>query len=80
MTAGLIQMIVGLGGLAIISWLLFQGGGGTDMTTAPNDPGGGLKTAFYVASAFAVWGFAFVNPSVSALVSDPQIRPSRERY
>ena len=69
MTAGLIQMIVGLGGLAIVSWLLFQGGGGTDLTTAPNDPGGGLKTAFYIASAFAVWGFAFVNPSVSALVS-----------
>ncbi|MCP4953301.1 MAG: TCR/Tet family MFS transporter, partial [Proteobacteria bacterium] len=44
MTAGLIQMIVGLGGLAIVSWLLFQGGGGTDLTTAPNDPGGGLKT------------------------------------
>ena len=69
MTAGLIQMIVGLGGLAIVSWLLFQGGGGTDLTTAPNDQGGGLKTAFYIASAFAVWGFAFVNPSVSALVS-----------
>jgi len=69
MTAGLIQMIVGLGGLAIVSWLLFQGGGGTDLTTAPNDPGGSLKTAFYIASAFAVWGFAFVNPSVSALVS-----------
>ena len=69
MTAGLIQMIVGLGGLAVVSWLLFQGGGGTDLTTAPNDPGGSLKTAFYIASAFAVWGFAFVNPSVSALVS-----------
>ena len=69
MTAGLIQMIVGLGGLAIVSWLLFQGGGGTDLTTAPNDPGGSLKTAFYIASAFAVWGFAFVNPSVSTLVS-----------
>jgi DHA1 family tetracycline resistance protein-like MFS transporter len=69
MTAGLIQMIVGLGGLAIVSWLLFQGGGGTDLTTAQNDQGGGLKTAFYIASAFAVWGFAFVNPSVSALVS-----------
>jgi len=69
MTVGLIQMILGLGGLAIVSWLLFQGGGGTDLTTAPNDQGGGLKTAFYIASAFAVWGFAFVNPSVSALVS-----------
>ena len=69
MTAGLVQMIVGLGGLAMVSWLLFQEGGGTDLTAVPDDQGGGLKTAFYIASAFAVWGFAFVNPSVSALVS-----------
>ena len=69
MTAGLVQMIVGLGGLAMVSWSLFQGGGGTDLTAVPNDQGGSLKTAFYIASAFAVWGFAFVNPSVSALVS-----------
>ncbi len=69
MTAGLVQMIVGLGGLAMISWLLFQGGEGTDLTAVPKDQVGGLKTAFYIASAFAVWGFAFVNPSVSALVS-----------
>ena len=69
MTAGLVQMIVGLGGLAMVSWLLFQGGGGADLTAVPKDQVGGLKTAFYIASAFAVWGFAFVNPSVSALVS-----------
>ena len=69
MTAGLVQMIVGLGGLAMVSWSLFQGGGGTDLTAVPHDQGGSLKTAFYIASAFAVWGFAFVNPSVSALVS-----------
>jgi DHA1 family tetracycline resistance protein-like MFS transporter len=69
MTAGLVQMIVGLGGLAMVSWSLFQGGGGTDLTAVPSDQGGSLKTAFYIASAFAVWGFAFVNPSVSALVS-----------
>ena len=69
MTAGLVQMIVGLGGLAMVSWSLFQGGGGTDLTAVPHNQGGSLKTAFYIASAFAVWGFAFVNPSVSALVS-----------
>jgi len=69
MAAGLVQMIVGLGGLAMVSWLLFQGGTAADLTIAPDDQGGVLKIAFYIASAFAVWGFAFVNPSVSALVS-----------
>ena len=48
---------------------MFEGGGGADLTAVPNDQGGSLKTAFYISSAFAVWGFAFVNPSVSALVS-----------
>lgn len=69
MAAGLVQMIVGLGGLAMVSWLLFQGGTAADPTIVSNDQGGGLKIAFYIASAFAVWGFAFMNPSVSALVS-----------
>ena len=69
MTAGLFQMIAGLGGLAVVSWLIFEGGIDTDLTTVSDNQDGGLKTAFYIASAFAVWGFAFVNPSVSALVS-----------
>ena len=69
MAAGLVQMFVGLGGLAMVSWLLFQGGTAADLTIVSNDQGGGLKIAFYIASAFAVWGFAFMNPSVSALVS-----------
>ena len=32
MTAGLFQMIAGLGGLAVVSWLIFEGGVDTDLT------------------------------------------------
>ena len=67
MAAGLIQMILGLGGLAVVSWVLFQSQASADV--AFDGVGDGIKVAFYIASAFAVWGFAFVNPSVSALVS-----------
>ena len=79
MTAGLFQMIAGLGGLAVVSWLIFEGGIDTDLNTVSDNPDGGLKTAFYIASAFAVWGFAFVNPSVSRSCHDLQIRLSRGR-
>jgi len=67
MSVGLIQMILGLGGLALVSSVLFQARASADMALDGVDDG--IKTAFYIASAFAVWGFAFVNPSVSALVS-----------
>ena len=72
MAAGLIQMILGLGGLAIVSWVLFQSQDGAGVVFDGVDDGikgDGIRFAFYIASAFAVWGFAFVNPSVSALVS-----------
>ena len=59
--AGVIMMIVGLagvGGIAVAATFLSEG-------TGP----GGLKTVFYLATATAVFGFAFVNPSISALIS-----------
>jgi MFS family permease len=56
--AGVAMMFLGLGGLAAVAWQSGQD------ANAP-----GLKAGFYVTVAVAVFGFAFVNPSVSALVS-----------
>jgi MFS family permease len=56
--AGVVMMIAGLAGLGATAWVATQ-----------PDPAGGLKTLFYLAVSVAVVGFAFVNPSVSALVS-----------
>jgi MFS family permease len=58
MRVGVGLMLLGLGGLALVA----VGGAGPDR-------GGWLKPGFYAAVAVAVVGFAFVNPSVSALVS-----------
>ena len=57
LTAGVVMMILGLGGIAGVAYGVSAG------------ESGGLKTAFYLTTALAVTGFAFVNPSVSALVS-----------
>ena len=61
---GVVLMIVGLAGLGGVAY-------GSTMQSATNDkveiPG--LKVYFYIAMSLAVIGFAFVNPSVSALVS-----------
>jgi DHA1 family tetracycline resistance protein-like MFS transporter len=62
---GVSLMIVGLAGLALIAY----------GTSIPNDLGirdtymSQRKPLFYIAMSVAVIGFAFVNPSVSALVS-----------
>ncbi len=55
---GLVLMIAGLAGLGAVAWAATQ-----------TDPTAGLKPMFYAAVSVAVVGFAFVNPSVSALVS-----------
>jgi MFS family permease len=55
--AGLMMMAVGLGGLGLVAWAVHS------------DPAGWQKPLFYLASAAAIAGFAFVNPSVSALIS-----------
>jgi DHA1 family tetracycline resistance protein-like MFS transporter len=57
---GVSLMFLGLGGLAAVAW--FSG------RETPADPAA-LKVGFYLALAVAVFGFAFVNPSVTALVS-----------
>lgn len=56
--AGVVMMFLGLGGLAAVAW---QSGQDADMAS--------LRIGFYVTLAVAVFGFAFVNPSVSSLVS-----------
>lgn len=55
---GIALMFIGLGGLAIVAWAAGQ-----------NPGAAGLQFGFYAAVAAAVFGFAFVNPSISALVS-----------
>jgi predicted MFS family arabinose efflux permease len=61
MVLGVGMMLIGLGGLAAVAY------GGRLLT-----PSGGpsmLKNLFYLSVTVAVVGFAFVNPSVSALIS-----------
>jgi MFS transporter, DHA1 family, tetracycline resistance protein len=58
LAVGLALMVAGLAGLGAVAWAATQ-----------FDPAGGLKPLFYAAVSVAVVGFAFVNPSVSALVS-----------
>lgn len=59
LAAGVAMMILGLGGVGLVAWLA---------CTAAS-PADGLSRWLYVASAVSVTGFAFVNPSVSALIS-----------
>lgn len=67
LAAGVVLMIVGLGGLGVIAWLV-HGDAATGISPL-------LEKIFYAMASVAVVGFAFVNPSVSALISrnaDPQ--------
>jgi MFS family permease len=61
LTAGIALMIVGLGGLGVVAWLVHR-----DAATGIPPV---LETVFYAVASVAVVGFAFVNPSVSALIS-----------
>ncbi len=60
LTAGIVLMMLGLGGLAAVA---------ANIPGANPEPPAMLKTVFYLAMSAGVVGFAFVNPSVSALVS-----------
>jgi MFS family permease len=60
---GLGLMILGLGLLGAVGWLVF------DMPPSPEQGATNYKIGFYVAISVSVIGFAFVNPSVAALVS-----------
>ena len=62
MKAGLAMMFLGLGGLGAVAYAVFL------VKDAP-DTVAGFRVMFYLASAVAVFGFAFLNPSVTALVS-----------
>lgn len=55
-------MFAGLGGLGAVAYAAYMMGASADAVV-------GLKRYFYLAMGVAVTGFAFVNPSVSALVS-----------
>ena len=60
LAAGVGLMIAGLGAVGLVAWAVYARGTGAT---------GGFERVFYAASAVAVAGFAFVNPSVSALIS-----------
>jgi MFS transporter, DHA1 family, tetracycline resistance protein len=60
LATGITLMILGLGGVGLVAWAVHGG-------AAAN--GWPLDKLFYAAAALAVAGFAFVNPSVSALIS-----------
>jgi MFS family permease len=57
--AGLVMMFLGLGGLGFVAYGVY----------AVQQSSAGSESLFYLATAIAVFGFAFVNPSVAALVS-----------
>lgn len=61
--AGLTMLIAGMAALGVLAWLVHQD------VVAGQAASATLRWLFYAASAAAVAGFAFVNPSVSALIS-----------
>jgi len=61
LATGVALMIAGLAAIGWVALALSRDGGA--------ESGHGWRTIFYLASAAAVSGFAFVNPSVSALLS-----------
>jgi len=61
--AGMLLLIAGLSGVGLVAWAIHTRGLAGAAVPAS------LRWCFYLASALGVWGFAFVNPSVSALIS-----------
>jgi MFS family permease len=59
MKAGVGMMFLGLGGLGAVGYVV----------SLNPDNASTYRTVFYFASAVAVFGFAFLNPSVNALIS-----------
>lgn len=60
---GAVAMIVGLATIAVVAWQIYT------LPPVREATPSWLKVAFYLGMSVAVIGFAFVNPSVSALVS-----------
>jgi MFS family permease len=61
--SGTILMAVGLGGLGVLAWLASAPG------RQPSDVTNGYLTSFFITVTVAIAGFAFVIPSVQALIS-----------
>lgn len=70
MQLGIGMMLVGLAGLAAVAY-------GTFLLRQSPESAFGLKPLFYLSITVAVFGFAFVNPSISALISK-RADPSRQ--
>ncbi len=70
LAAGVVLMLVGLAAVGFVAWAVMGRG-------IVAEAGSGWRPAFYVAASLAVCGFAFVNPSVSALISR-QADPDRQ--
>ncbi len=68
LTAGLVLMVVGLGGVGLVAWRI-HAGGPQEHLAAGAVASAILLRPFYVAAAVAVVGFACVNPSISAIIS-----------
>ena len=66
LATGIALMILGLGSVGLVAWAVHGGLAGNG---GPGGDGWPLDKFFYAAAALAVAGFAFVNPSVSALIS-----------
>lgn len=62
LAAGVVMMIVGLGGVGVIALA-------TSLMAGSDNAIDGLKPLSFLIAAVAVFGFAFVNPSISSLVS-----------
>jgi MFS transporter, DHA1 family, tetracycline resistance protein len=71
MKLGVGLLLIGMGGLATVAY------GSYMLTPSGGAAGVGMQPFFYFTITIAIFGFAFVNPSVSALVSK-QADPSRQ--
>jgi DHA1 family tetracycline resistance protein-like MFS transporter len=62
LTAGVVMMIIGLGGVGGVALA-------ASLMTGSEDAIAGLKPVSFLIAAVAVFGFAFVNPSITSIVS-----------
>jgi MFS family permease len=63
LTIGLLLMAVGLAAVGAVAGIVHANAGGQGLSSS------WVRGLFYAAAGLSVWGFAFVNPSVSSLIS-----------
>jgi MFS family permease len=63
LTVGLLLMAVGLAAVGAVAGIVHANAGGQGLSSS------WVRGLFYAAAGLSVWGFAFVNPSVSSLIS-----------